>query len=92
MDGIEFAVVDTLQHRLARDAEQLSGFLHGHVPCRGLLDKAIAQLLGDTDLPGRARRDLLAGNEAIVEPSVQGRWGDVEDLGRLFDAHQLALG
>jgi len=66
VNGVEFTILYTLQHRLARDPEELSGFLHGHIALWGLLDKAIAQFLGDLNLPRCARCHLLAGNKAVV--------------------------
>ena len=91
MDGVELAVLYTLQHGLTRDPEDFSRFLHRHVTLRGLIDKAISQLLGKTNLPRCARCDLLPGNESIVKPSMDGRRCDAQDLGRLFDVDQLAV-
>ena len=77
MNGVEFAILYTLQHRLTRDTQELSRFLHRHIAVRGLRDKAIAQFLGGSDLPRRTGRKLFDGHEPIVQPSVQRRRRDV---------------
>jgi hypothetical protein len=40
---------------------------------------------------GAPRRDLFAGDEAIVEPTMKGRWRDAERLRRAFYRHALSL-
>ena len=65
MDGIDLAALDTLQHGLAGHAEQLRGLLHHHVAVRRFLDEALAQFLGQADLPRRTGRDLLAGLRSL---------------------------
>jgi hypothetical protein len=49
MDGLELATLDTLQHGLARNAEQAHCLVHGEVARRLLIDKASAQILGNGD-------------------------------------------
>ena len=83
MNGIKLTVLYTLHDRLARDAEDLGGFLHGDISLWDLRYKAIAQFLGDADLPRCARCDLLAGNEPVVQPTVQRRRGDAQYVGGL---------
>lgn len=91
MDGIDLAALDTLQHGLAGHAEQLRGLLHHHVAVRRYLDEALAQFLGQADLPRRTGRDLLAGYEAFVDPTMEGRRCHAEDVGGLFDAEKFTL-
>ena len=51
-----------------------------------------AQLAGEADLPGRAGGDLLAGDEAVVEPAQQGGRRDLEFAGRLGHVEQFSFG
>src|SRR5256885_14534767 len=85
MDGIEFAALDTLQHGLTRDAEKAHCLVHGEGALRLLIDKASAQILGQANAPRRCRGQLLTADKAVIEPAVDGRGGDSEDRGRLFD-------
>lgn len=62
MDGIEFAILYTLQHRLVGDPKDFSGFLHHHVTLWRLIDKTIEQFFGEAKLPRCAGRDLFTGN------------------------------
>ena len=80
MDGLQFAALYTLQHRLARHAEPFGGFPHWSITFWSLLDKECLQLLGDADAPGCTWRDLLTGDKAVVEPAVERRGRDIEDV------------
>ena len=66
----EFPALYTLQHRLARNAEFEGCFQHRQILRRRLRDDARAQFVGDSDLPGCPRSDLLAGNAAVEVVSV----------------------
>ena len=90
VDGVEFAALYTLQHRLAGHAENLRRLEHRQVAGGRLLHEARAQLVGDADLPRRAGRELLGGDEAIVDPAMHRRRGDAEKLGGLLHGHQFA--
>ncbi|MFA5028684.1 MAG: reverse transcriptase N-terminal domain-containing protein, partial [Candidatus Methylomirabilota bacterium] len=90
--GLELTALDTLQHRLPRDAQPEGGLEHRQVPRRRLLDEAGSQAGGEPDLPRRARGHLLAGEEAVIEPAVNRGRGEAEDLGRPLDGDQLPLG
>src|SRR5215831_8283863 len=92
MNGFEFATLYTLQHRLARDAQFHRGLQHGQIPRRGLLHEASTQLIAQADAPGCARSDLFSGQESIVDPSMQGRGGQTQALGCLFQRHEIPGG
>jgi len=80
MDRLQLTALYTLQDGLARNAEQVSGFEHGHVTVGHALHEARAQLFGETNAPRRNGRDLFAGDETIVELAMQGRGCDVQLL------------
>ena len=71
MYRVQLATLDTLQHRLTRDAESFHRGPHRQPTSRSLIRKAGPQLVGEPDLPGSARRELLAADEAILKPAVQ---------------------
>src|ERR1019366_7854475 len=78
MDGAKLAVVDTLQHGLAGDAEGDGGSPYGYPPGGRVVGDEGADGVGAADPPGRAGGDLLAGDEPVVEPPVEGGGGDAE--------------
>ena len=84
MHGVKFAALDTLQHRLTRDAESLGGFEHRHVIRWGLYEPR-TQFIGDANAPRRARRELFTSDEAVVEPAMKRAKGDAEDRGRVLE-------
>ena len=77
---------------LAGDAEGEGGLEHGEPAVGGVVDEEVAQVVGHADAPGGAGGDLLAGDEAVVDPAVQGRGGDAELLGGVGDGEQFAFG
>src|SRR6188472_2286261 len=76
----------------AGDAEGAHGVDDRDVAGGGLVDEQRAELVVDADAPGSAGGVLLAGDEAVVEPTVQGGGGDAEDIGGLGDREQFAVG
>ena len=66
----QFAALYTLQHGLPRNAQFRCGFDHRHVLWWRLLHDARPQFIIDANLPRRAWRDLLAGDESIGQPAV----------------------
>ena len=58
---------------------------HRQQPAGASSTKQGAKLVGDADAPRGAGGELLAGDEAVVEPAVQGGGSDAEDVGRLGD-------
>src|SRR6266852_3369654 len=61
----QLTALDTLQHRLARDAQGFHRRPHGEPSAWRLLQEAGPQLVGEPDLPRSAGCELLAANEAI---------------------------
>src|SRR5918996_933684 len=92
VDGFELAALDTLQHGLAGHAQSMGGLEHRQPAGWGFVDEAVAQLVGHADAPGGAGGELFAGDEPIVEPAVHGGSSDAEDLGRVGDGDELAVG
>ena len=72
MNRVEFAALDTLQHGLPGYAEQLGGLLHHDIALGNVFDKLTAKVIGQANLPGGAGRDLFPGDEAVVDPAMQG--------------------
>src|SRR5215212_7196544 len=72
VDGVQLAALDTLQHGLAGDAEGAHSADDRDVAAGSLVDEQRAELVVDADAPGSAGGVLLAGDEAVVEPPVQG--------------------
>src|SRR5215207_194845 len=92
VQGLQLAALDTLQHRLAGDAEGSHGVDDRDVAGGGVFDEQGAELVVDADPPGGARGVLFAADEAGLEPAVQGGGGDAEFVGGLADREQLAVG
>src|SRR6266849_1560032 len=67
----QLTALDTLQHRLARDAQSFHRRPHGEPSAWRLLQEAGPQLVGEPDLPRSAGCELLAADEAILKPAVQ---------------------
>src|SRR5439155_15523811 len=91
MDGIEFAALDTLQYGLAGDPEKAHCLVHREVTLRRFIDKAGAQILRQANAPGSSWGQLLTADEAIIEPTMDGRGGGSKDRRCLSDRQQLAL-
>ena len=90
MDGLELAALDTLQHRLAGDAQDVHGVEHGYVAFGRLLDEARAQLFAHAYAPGCTGCELLTSDESVVDAAVQRGGRYTEDACRLSHADQLA--
>ena len=54
-------------------------------------DEARLELVGQTNAPGSAGGELLAGDDAIVEQSMNGRGSDAERDSGLPDGHEAAV-
>src|SRR5712691_4028241 len=89
MDRLKFAALYTLQDRLARDAEPHGGFEHRQKARRCFFEEASTQLISDADAPRGARGQLFTGDEAVVEPAMNSRWSESENLCRLLDSGKL---
>lgn len=90
-DGVELAAFYTLQHGLAGHAEQSSRDLHCDVSVGAILDELATQCIGDSNAPGRAGCGLFAGDEAVVDPAMQGRRCCAENTGCLTNAEQFPV-
>jgi len=86
VDGVELAALDLVQHGLAGDAEVAGGLAEGQPAVGCLGPDAVAELLVDADLPGCSGSELLAGDEAVAQPAVDGGAGDAELAGGFADA------
>ena len=86
VDGVELAALDLVQHGLAGDPEDFGCGGEGDPAGRGLGCDPVAELLVDADLPGGSGSELLAGDEAIARPPVDGGAGDAELAGGFADA------
>src|SRR5262249_8170871 len=85
MDGSEFTALDTLQYGLARDAERAHCLTHRQKVLAGITIEAIPEVFGEADTPRGAGCRLLAGNNAIIEQAMDGRWGDAKHDNGLLD-------
>ena len=74
MDGGEFAALDTLQYGLARDAERAHCLAHRQEVLAGITVEAIPEVFSESDTPRGAGCQLLAGNNAVIEQAMDGRW------------------
>jgi hypothetical protein len=92
VERFELAALDTLQHRLARHSEAQPRVEHREIAWRRLFDEARPQLVGHANAPGGARGRLFADNDPGREPAMQGRRRHAEDVGRLLDGQQVAVG
>ena len=75
-----------LQHGLAGDAEAGGGLAEGQPAVGDLGADPVAELLVDADLPECSRGELLAGDEAVAQPPVDGGAGDAELASGFGDA------
>ena len=91
VQGLKLSALYTLQDRLARDAKQVSGFEHRDVTFGQVLHEARTQFIVESDAPRRTRRDLLSGDEAIIEPAMQGRGCHAERLRGAVYRHALRI-
>src|SRR5579862_1816699 len=88
----QLAALYTLQHRLPRDAQFRRGYDHGHVVWWRLLHDARPQFIIDANLPGRARCDLLAGDETICQPAMNAARVHAENPSRFANGDQFSIG
>jgi len=79
VDSLELATLYTLQDGLTTDAQSERGFEHRDVAGWRVVNETCAQLIGDANAPRSAGRELLAGDEAVVEPAVHGGGRNVEN-------------
>jgi len=90
--GLQLAALDTLQHRLAADAEGAHGVDDRHVAWWCVFDEQGAELVVDADPPRGAGGVLLAGDEPGLQPAKDRGGGDAELVGGLADGEKVAVG
>src|SRR5262249_27971598 len=92
VDGGELAALDLVQHGLPGDAEDFGGLVQRQPPVGDVGSDLAAQGRGDADLPGSAGGELLAGEEAVPQPPVDGGLVHAEELRGLRDGgHDVIL-
>src|SRR6201982_4318839 len=91
MDGAQFAALDTLQYGLARDAERAHCLAHRQEVLAGITVEATPEVFSEADTPRGAGCQLLAGNNAVIEQAMDGRWGDAKHGSGLLDRQYFAL-
>jgi hypothetical protein len=82
VDGLQFAALDLVQHGLAGDAEGLCGLAEGQPAVGDRGPDFVPEGLVDADVPGGTGGELLAGDERVAQPLVEGVPGDA----RIFSA------
>src|SRR5712691_11977676 len=86
VDGVEVAALDLVQHGLAGGSEAGGGLVERQPAVGCLGPDLVAELLVDADLPGCSGGELLAGDEAVAQPAVDGGAGDAELASGFGDA------
>jgi hypothetical protein len=74
-----------ITYGLARDAERAHCLAHRQEVLAGITVEAILEVLGEADTPRGAGCRLLAGNNAVIEQAMDGRWGDAKHNSDLLD-------
>lgn len=90
VNGVKLAALYTLQDSLAANAKGECGFEHRDVASGCLVYKTGAQLIGDADSPRGAGRELLAGDEAVIQPAMHRGWCDAKNFGSAIDSDVLS--
>jgi hypothetical protein len=91
VDGAEPPVLDTLHDGLPGDAVGEGGFQHGQPALRGIVYEQGADFGGEPDPPRGGGGELLAFDESVVEPAVQGGGGEAEFGGGVGHGEQLSF-
>src|SRR5712691_5276606 len=91
MDGFNLATLDSLPHGLPGNAQQAHGLIHGEITLGSCFSNACAQVVGETNAPRCAGGQLLARNDAIVEPTMNGRSRNSERIRCLLDRQQSTV-
>lgn len=90
--GFEFAALDSLQDGLARHPERPDSLAHRQKVLGRFAVEARLEFIGQTNAPGRAWRELLAGDNAVIEQTMDRRGSDTERGGGLLDGQKIAGG
>jgi hypothetical protein len=91
VDGFEFASVDLVQHGPAGHSEGLGGLIEAKPAVGHFGDDPAADVVGDADVPGSLGGELLAMDEAVVDPAIDGGLVHAEDTFGLGDRYHLAI-
>jgi hypothetical protein len=89
---LKLAALDTLQHSLAGDAKCAHCFTHRQKVVARFAREPSHKNIGQANAPWRARRQLLAADDAVVEQAVDGRRSDAKRDGSLPNGQQFAFG
>jgi hypothetical protein len=92
LDASSSPALDTLQHGLAGETEGPHGLAHRQRVVGRFAVEARLELIGQTNAPGSAGRELLAGDDAVVEQAMDRRGSDAERGGGLPNCHEVAVG
>src|SRR6516165_8629078 len=92
MDGFDLAALDTLPHGLPGNAQPAHRLVHSEISLGRFFCDARAQVVGEANAPRSAGGELFSGNDAVVEPAMNGRSGDAERRCNLFDGQHLTVG
>ena len=68
----DLAALYTLQYGLTGDSKRAGGLLHGDEAITGRGGEARFQRVGHSDPPRRAGGRLFAGDQTVVQPTMQG--------------------
>src|SRR4029077_2445109 len=91
VNGQKLAALYTLQDRLAAHTQSERGLEHRDVARWCVIHETRAQLASDANPPRCARRELLAGDETVIQPAVHGGGRDAENLRGAIDRDDVAL-
>jgi len=80
VDRVELTALDLVQHGLPGHAEHFGGLVQRQPAVGHVGADLVTQGLGDADLPGRAGGELLAGDEPVPQPPVDGGLIHAEEL------------
>ncbi len=72
MKSFDLAALDTLPHRLSRNSQQTHRLIHGEEVIWCFFSDAVAQVVCETNTPRSTRRQLFSGDDALVEPAMNG--------------------
>jgi len=90
--GLEFAALDSLQYSLARHSKRPHSLAHRQKVVGRFAVEARLEFIGQTNAPGSAWRELLAGDNAVVEQAMDRRGSDTKRAGGLLDGQKIAGG
>src|SRR5215472_11050522 len=92
MDGFDLAALDALPHSLPGNAQLAHGLIHGEIFFGRVFRDARTQIVGEANAPRSTGGELFSGDDAIVEPAVNGRSCDAERRCRLLNCQHLPFG